>query len=170
MFVLCGVWESINSLSKCRLLLTWRHDSLLVLQASVAFCMKRSPCLCLAGHTRAFDESTPEASLCGSKCLGHRERFCHVSCHKLQMLLRYKVMSCLTFESQLHLSQRDYVNPNSTGNYIGCFLQCILHCHSVVVNKRLCLIRQRQILQESHGPSSRRQELWTLYDLQDGPS
>ena len=111
---------------ECRLLLAWRHDSLLVLQASMAFCMKRCPCLCLAGHTRGFDESTPEASLCGSKCLGHRERFCHVSCHNLQMLLWYNVMSRLTFESQLHLSQWDNVNHNSTGNYIGCFVQCSL--------------------------------------------
>jgi len=165
--VLCGVWGSINSLSKCRLLLAWRHDSLLVLQASVAFCMKHSPCACLAGHNGAFAESTPRASLCGSKCLGHKERFCHVSCHKLHMLLRYEVMSCLTFESQLHLSQWDNVNPNSTGNYISCFVQCSLFVSlhvtatscfvTVWLLTSACLIRQRQISQQNQGPSSRRQ-------------
>lgn len=163
MFVLCGV-------SKRKLLVAWRHDSLMVLQASVAFRMKHSSCLCLAAHNGVFAESTPGASLCGSKCLGHKERFCHVSCHKLHMLCG----TCLTFESQLHLSQWDRSNPNSAGNDLGCFVQCSLSVSLQVTatscivtvwwltDKCVCLLRQQQILQQNQRPSSRRQGLWTL--------
>ena len=148
----------------------------------MAFVMKHSPCLCLAGHNEIFTENTPRASLFGSKCLGHKERFCHVRCHKLHMLLQYEVMSCLTFDGQLHLSQWDNVNPNSTGNDIGCFVQCSLSVSLQVTatsctvtgwwmtDQCVCLIRQQQILQQNQRPSSRRQGLWTLHHHLHRPS